>query len=179
MGYNNYNNNDIYRKLQQARIEMQKKAIEKNKYDDYERVSEFMLDTGQVFNNIGLCGIISYTSDSVVLTIVNTYSDMDKDKHITFSYPIYTEDLNLYNSIHNRILIESYQKLLIYIIALELSVDNVLSKITSKSAIIENNKIEGTNNIYGSNLFAGKQGIGRGGYADSNSNIVWSTDAKI
>lgn len=104
---------------------------------------------------------------------------MDKDKHITFSYPIYTEDLNLYNSIHNRILIESYQKLLIYIIALELSVDNVLSKITSKSAIIENNKIEGTNNIYGSNLFAGKQGIGRGGYADSNSNIVWSTDAKI
>lgn len=147
MGYNNYNNHDIYRKLQQARIEMQKKAIEKNKYDDYERVSEFMLDTGQVFNNIGLCGIISYTSDSVVLTIVNTYSDMDKDKRITFSYPIYTEDLNLYNSIHNRILIESYQKLLIYIIALELSVDNVISKITSKSAIIENNKIEGTNNI--------------------------------
>lgn len=33
--------------------------------------------------------------------------------------------------------------------------------------------------IPSSNRFVGKQGIGRGGYADSNGNIVWSTDAKI
>lgn len=147
MGYNNYNNNDIYRKLQQARIEMQKRAIDKNKYDDYERVSEFMLDISQVFNTIGLCGIISYSSDSVVLTIVNTYSDRDKDKQITFSYPAYIEELKLHKSIQTKILIENYQKLLIYIIALELSVDNVISKITGKVAPIENNKIENNNNI--------------------------------
>lgn len=33
--------------------------------------------------------------------------------------------------------------------------------------------------ISGSNKFAGKQGIGRGGYADSNGNIVWSTDVNL
>jgi len=73
---------NVYKKLMQARIDLQNTALSKsghNKFAGYKyfELGDFIPAIQNIFNGLGLCGTISYTNDLATLTIVDM-SDLSK-----------------------------------------------------------------------------------------------------
>ena len=70
----------VTKKLMEARIELQKRNLKKSGRNDYSKYNYFELEdflptVQEIFHKVGLCGIISYSSDKAVLTIIDTDPD--------------------------------------------------------------------------------------------------------
>jgi hypothetical protein len=68
---------NVYRKLQLARVLLQNTRLNKsgkNKFAGYEyfELGDFIPAIQVIFEDVGLCGVISYTFDVATLTIHNT-----------------------------------------------------------------------------------------------------------
>jgi hypothetical protein len=71
---------NTYGLLQQARnklLAMPLKKSGKNKFAGYEyfELGDFLPEINMIFNEIGLCGVVSFTADEATLTIHDTNSD--------------------------------------------------------------------------------------------------------
>jgi hypothetical protein len=70
-------NMNVYRKLQLARVLLQNTKLNKsgkNKFAGYEyfELGDFIPAIQIIFEDVGLCGVITYTLDLATLTIYNT-----------------------------------------------------------------------------------------------------------
>jgi hypothetical protein len=79
----------VYKKLQEARILLQNTKLNKsgkNKFAgfSYFELSDFIPQVTEIFNKMGLCGVVSFTSDTAYLTV----HDTDGDGFITFTSPL-------------------------------------------------------------------------------------------
>jgi hypothetical protein len=79
----------VYKKLQEARILLQNTKLNKsgkNKFAgfSYFELSDFIPQVTEIFNKIGLCGVVSFTSDTAYLTV----HDTDGEGFITFTSPL-------------------------------------------------------------------------------------------
>ena len=79
----------IYKKLQEARALLHKTPLNKsgkNKFAgfNYFELGDFIPQVTEIFNNIGLCGIVSFTADTAYLTVHET----EGDGFITFTSPL-------------------------------------------------------------------------------------------
>jgi hypothetical protein len=79
----------VYKKLQEARILLQNTKLNKsgkNKFAgfNYFELSDFIPQVTEIFNNVGLCGIVSFTNDTAYLTVHETESD----GFVTFTSPL-------------------------------------------------------------------------------------------
>jgi hypothetical protein len=79
----------VYKKLQQARLALQNTKLNKsgkNKFAGYEyfELSDFLPQVTNIFNEIGLCGVVSFTPDTAYLTV----HDTDGDGFVTFTSPL-------------------------------------------------------------------------------------------
>ena len=79
----------VYKKLQEARILLQNTKLNKsgkNKFAgfSYFELSDFIPQVTEIFNKIGLCGVVSFTSDTAYLTVHET----EGDGFITFTSPL-------------------------------------------------------------------------------------------
>jgi hypothetical protein len=79
----------VYKKLQQARLVLQNTKLSKsgkNKFAGYEyfELSDFLPQVTNIFNEIGLCGVVSFTPDTAYLTV----HDTDGDGFVTFTSPL-------------------------------------------------------------------------------------------
>ncbi len=112
----------IYKKLMQARIELQRRKLNKsgnNKFVGYKyfELSDFLPEIQQIFNEIGLCGVISFTKEYATLTIYDTESG---NENIVFSSPMAEANLKGTHPIQNLGAVETYSRRYLYVTALEI-----------------------------------------------------------
>jgi hypothetical protein len=79
----------VYKKLQEARILLQNTKLNKsgkNKFAgfNYFELSDFIPQVTEIFNKVGLCGVVSFTNDTAYLTVHETESD----GFVTFTSPL-------------------------------------------------------------------------------------------
>jgi hypothetical protein len=79
----------VYKKLQEARVMLHNTNLEKsgkNKFAgfSYFELADFIPQVTQIFNKVGLCGVISFSNETAYLTV----HDTDGDGFISFASPL-------------------------------------------------------------------------------------------
>jgi len=111
----------VYKKLQEARCEMQAMTLKKsghNKFAGYNyfELGDFLPVINDLFKSKGLCGIVSYTADLATLRIV----DVDDGSAVEFTSPMGSANLKGCHEVQNIGAVETYQRRYLYVTALEI-----------------------------------------------------------
>jgi len=123
----------VHKKLMQARIELQGTKLKKsgqNKFAGYSyfELGDFLPTIQEIFNRIGLCGVVSYTAEMATLTIVDT----EDSTVITITSPMADANLKGTHPIQNLGAVETYQRRYLWMTALEIVEHDVLDASTGK-----------------------------------------------
>ena len=128
----------VHKKLMQARIQLQNLPLKKtghNKFAGYYyfELGDFLPDVQQIFNNIGLCGYISYDSEIASLTIV----DLEDNSTIVITSPMVEANLKGAHPIQNLGAVETYTRRYLWVTAMEIVEHDALdSSAPIKEAVI-------------------------------------------
>ena len=111
----------IHKKLMQARIALQNTKLTKsghNKFSGYFyfELSDFLPTINTIFNEIGLCGVVSFKSDLATLTI----TDIDDGKEIVITSPMADANLKGCHPIQNLGAVETYSRRYLWVTAMEI-----------------------------------------------------------
>lgn len=111
----------VHKKLMQARIELQSKNLKKsgkNSFAGYEyfELTDFLPTVQNIFNEIGLSGVVSYASDLASLTI----TDVDDNSQIVITSPMADANLKGCHPIQNLGAVETYTRRYLWVTAMEI-----------------------------------------------------------
>ena len=125
----------VHKKLQAARIALQGSKMSKsgkNKFAgyDYFELSDFLPTVQRIFNEMGLCGIVSYTSDLATLTITDT----ETNTSIAITSPMGSAALKGCHEVQNIGAVETYQRRYLWVTAMEIVEHDALDASTGKDA---------------------------------------------
>ena len=125
----------VHRKLMQARIELQSKSMSKsglNKFAGYSyfELGDFLPSVMEIFNGIGLCGVISFAPDVATLTI----TDVDGGGEIKITSPMADANLKGAHPIQNLGAVESYTRRYLWLAAMEIVEHDALDATAGKGA---------------------------------------------
>lgn len=121
---------NVYQRLQNARVELQKMNIKKsgeNKYSGFKyfELKDFIPPLNEIFNKVGLSSNFSITDNIANLFIVNA----DKpEENILFTSPIAEATLKGCTPIQSVGATHTYMKRYLYLNALEITEDDILDK---------------------------------------------------
>ena len=123
----------IYKKLQQARVKLQSVEMKKsghNKFAGYYyfELGDFLNPINEIFNEMGLCGITTFTADIATLTIY----DVEDGSSIVFTSPMGSAALKGCHEVQNIGAVETYQRRYLYVVALEIVEHDALESVTGK-----------------------------------------------
>lgn len=111
----------VYRKLQEARIRLNSQAIKKGarnefaKYN-YMELADFLIPTQQIFQELGLCGIVSFAPEIATLTI----TDMDTGAQVSITSPMSTAALKGCHEVQNLGAVQTYLRRYLWVAAMEI-----------------------------------------------------------
>jgi len=129
----------VYAKLQKARMMLQAAPLKKsghNKFAGYQyfELGDFLPTINQIFHELGLCSVVSFTKDYADLRIIDT----DNGGVITFTSPMADAHLKGCHPIQNLGAVETYSRRYLYVTALEIvehdALDATTGQDTPKSA---------------------------------------------
>jgi hypothetical protein len=111
----------VHKKLMQARIMLQNAPLKKsghNKFAGYSyfELGDFIPTINQIFNEIGLCGVVSYDSEIASLTI----TDVDDGTNIVITSPMADANLKGCHPIQNLGAVETYTRRYLWVTAMEI-----------------------------------------------------------
>lgn len=111
----------VHKKLMQARIALQNAPLKKsghNKFAGYSyfELGDFIPTINQIFNEIGLCGVVSYDSEIASLTI----TDVDDGTSIVITSPMADANLKGCHPIQNLGAVETYTRRYLWVTAMEI-----------------------------------------------------------
>ena len=117
----------VHKKLMQARIQLQGTKLSKsgkNKFAGYSyfELGDFLPTIQNIFNQIGLCGYISFGTDLATLTITDT----DGGGEITITSPMAEANLKGAHPIQNLGAVQSYTRRYLWMSALEVTENDIL-----------------------------------------------------
>lgn len=120
---------NVYTKLMQARIKLQSTALNKsghNKFAGYKyfELGDFLPTIQNIFNELGLCGVVSYTQDLATLTIT------DGTDNIVITSPMGSAALKGCHEVQNIGAVETYQRRYLWVTAMEIVEHDVLDAVT-------------------------------------------------
>jgi len=127
----------VYQKLQTARVTLQEVEMKKsgsNKFAGYQyfELGDFLPFIQTIFKDIGLCGIVSFTSDIATLKIV----DVESKEEIVFTSPMGSASLKGCHEVQNIGAVETYQRRYLWVTALEIvehdALDAIVGEIENK-----------------------------------------------
>lgn len=121
----------------QARMKLQTEKLSKsghNKFAGYEyfELSDFLPAVQTIFNEIGLCGVVSFSSDLATLTI----TDIDDNSNIVITSPMADANLKGCHPIQNLGAVETYTRRYLWVTALEIVEHDALDATTGNQANI-------------------------------------------
>jgi hypothetical protein len=111
----------VHKKLMQARILLQNAPLKKsghNKFAGYSyfELGDFIPTINQIFNEIGLCGVVSYDKDIASLTI----TDVDDGTSLVITSPMADANLKGCHPIQNLGAVETYTRRYLWVTAMEI-----------------------------------------------------------
>lgn len=110
-------------------MEMKKSGHNKFAGYQYFELGDFLLPIQQVFDEIGLCGVVSFSADIATLKIV----DVDQpEQSIEFTSPMGSAALKGCHEVQNIGAVETYQRRYLYVTALEIVEHDALEAVTGK-----------------------------------------------
>ena len=117
----------VHKKLMQARIQLQGTKLSKsgkNKFAGYSyfELGDFLPTIQDIFNQIGLCGYISFGTDLATLTITDT----DGGGEITITSPMAEANLKGTHPIQNLGAVETYNRRYLWMAAMEIVEHDIL-----------------------------------------------------
>ena len=80
----------VFKKLQEARVKLHNTKLNKSGENKFARfkyfeLGDFIPQVTEIFNGLGLCGVVSFTQDTAYLTVHNVD---EKDDFVTFTSPL-------------------------------------------------------------------------------------------
>ena len=123
----------VHKKLMQARMKLQSIKLNKsgeNKFAGYKyfELADFLPQAQQIFNELGLCGVISFGEDLAKLEII----DVDDNSNIVITSPMKEANLKGSHPIQNLGAVETYTRRYLWVTALEIVEHDVLDATTGK-----------------------------------------------
>lgn len=117
----------VHKKLMQARIRLQGTKLKKsglNKFAGYSyfELGDFLPEIQNIFNDLDLCGVVSYDASYATLTITDT----DDGTVIVISSPMAGAELKGAHPIQNLGAVETYQRRYLWMTALEIVEHDVI-----------------------------------------------------
>lgn len=113
----------VYKKLMDARLEMQDVPLKKSGRNDYAgydyfTLADFLPEAQRIFRDHGLCGIVSFTAETATLEVV----DIEKPDgaRIVFTSPMGSANLKGCHEVQNIGAVESYQRRYLWMVAYEI-----------------------------------------------------------
>lgn len=102
-----------------------------NKFAGYQyfELGDFLTPIQQIFNEVGLCGVVSFSAETATLRIV----DIDAPNEvIEFTSPMGSAALKGCHEVQNIGAVETYQRRYLYVTALEIVEHDALEAVTGK-----------------------------------------------
>ena len=123
----------VHRKLMQARIALQGRKMNKsglNKFAGYSyfELGDFLPSVMDIFNETGLCGVISFGTDVATLTI----TDVDGGGEIVITSPMAEAQLKGCHPVQNLGATETYIRRYLWVTAMEVVEHDALDATTGK-----------------------------------------------
>ena len=111
----------VHKKLMQARVRLQSTEMKKsglNKFAGYSyfELGDFIPHIQTIFNEIGLCGVVSFNTEYATLCI----TDVDDGTVIVIQSPMAEANLKGAHPIQNLGAVESYQRRYLWMTAMEI-----------------------------------------------------------
>jgi hypothetical protein len=111
----------VHKKLMQARIMLQNAPLKKsghNKFAGYSyfELGDFIPTINQIFNEVGLCGVVSYDTEIASLTITDT----DDGTSLVITSPMAEANLKGCHPIQNLGAVETYTRRYLWVTAMEI-----------------------------------------------------------
>jgi len=123
----------VYTKLNKARMALSKRKLEKtghNKFAGYNyfELGDFLIPTQEIFDEVGLCGVVSFTADLATLTITDT----EDGSQIVLTSPMGSAALKGCHEVQNIGAVETYQRRYLWVSAMEIVEHDSLDATTGK-----------------------------------------------
>lgn len=125
----------VHKKLMEARIRLQQAPLKKtgeNKFAGYKyfELGDFLPTGQQIFKDLGLCGIVSFTADIATLTI----TDIESGGEVVITSPMGSAALKGCHEVQNVGAVETYQRRYLWVAAFEIVEHDALDATTGKAA---------------------------------------------
>ena len=113
--------NTVYGKLIKARKKFRSTGKEKTGHNEFSKfsyfqLSDFLYDALEAFDEVGLCGVVSFASDLATLNIV----DIETGESIQITSPMSTAKLTACHEVQNLGAVETYLRRYLWSAAMEL-----------------------------------------------------------
>jgi hypothetical protein len=125
---------NVYKKLQAARTKLHKTPLGKSGKNsfakfNYFELSDFLPEVTAIFNELGLCEVINFNTDTATLTI----HDADADGQIVFTTPLVYADMGKVQSIQNLGATHTYIRRYLYLLAMNVLENDVVDAAEPKA----------------------------------------------
>jgi hypothetical protein len=126
---------NVYKKLQAARAKLHKTPLGKSGKNsfakfNYFELADFLPEVTEIFNDLGLCEVINFNTDTATLTI----HDADSEGQIVFTTPLVYADMGKVQSIQNLGATHTYIRRYLYLLAMNVLENDVVDAAEPKAA---------------------------------------------
>jgi hypothetical protein len=126
----------VYKKLQEARVILHKTHLNKsgkNKFAgfSYFELGDFIPQVTEIFNKIGLCGIVSFTNDTAYLTVHET----EGDGFITFTSPLVMAENAKGQAIQSLGSTHTYYRRYLWLMCMEITENDVIDAVDQSEPV--------------------------------------------
>lgn len=126
----------VYKKLQEARVRLHNTKLNKSGKNSYAKfnyfeLGDFVPQVTSIFNDLGLCGVVSFTQDTAYLTVHN--ADGEKDDFVTFTSPMVFASMDKTQPIQNLGSTHTYLRRYLWLMCMEITENDIVDASEPKS----------------------------------------------
>jgi hypothetical protein len=126
----------VHKKLMQARITLQGTKLQKsghNKFAQYYyfELGDFLPEIQNIFNNLDLCGVVSFTNEMATLSI----TDMEDGTTLNITSPMSSAALKGCHEVQNLGAVQTYLRRYLWVTAMEIVEHDALEPLTGSDAV--------------------------------------------
>jgi hypothetical protein len=124
----------VYKKLQEARVRLHKTQLNKSGKNNYAgftyfELADFIPQVTEIFNDVGLCGVVSFTNDTACLTV----HEADGNGMITFTSPLVMAENAKGQAIQSLGSTHTYFRRYLWLMCMEITENDVVDSVEQKA----------------------------------------------
>ena len=128
---------NVYKKLQEARVKLHNTKLNKSGKNAYAKfnyfeLGDFIPQVTAIFNELGLCGIVSFTQDTAYLTVHNVEGEND---FVTFTSPLVYASVEKTQPIQNLGSTHTYMRRYLWLMCMEIVENDLVDAAETKAPL--------------------------------------------